>query len=87
MNKIVELLAKVADKLYISKIRTKLQGYKTYILLAILVLGYSQDALQAIQAFLDGTIDLTTFIKQLKEVILLFAGMTAKAGIERNKPK
>lgn len=83
MTKIKELLVKVAEKLFLTKARKALQGYKTYILLGIFILSNSQDALVAVQQFIDGSIDLMQLLNQLQVIILALAGVAAKAGIDR----
>jgi hypothetical protein len=77
----------VAEKLYLPKIRTFLQGKKTYLLLALYVLSNSHELMFAIQQLADSKIDLVTFLSQVQQIVLAFSAMTAKAAIDRNGGK
>jgi hypothetical protein len=83
----MNLIVTIAEKMYLPKIKKFLEGKKTYLILAIYILANSQELLVALQQLTEGQINLVQFLDAVQKLILAFAGMAAKAGINRVETK
>lgn len=91
MNKaLFGMVKKLVDMFFakdVNSVRTYLQGKKTYIFCAILVLTGVVNSLDYISMFASGEMDLWQLLEKMKIVIEGLAGMSLRAGVSNNIKK